>query len=122
WTGSRRTHHRPACAVRGGPWRRGDNRPVALLHLDDVSAGYGRHTAIEGVTLRVEPGEVVALVGRNGCGKTTILRAAAGVLRPSRGRVEVDGRDLSRLSAREEAECDSGVQHGVSVGLPFLFQ
>jgi iron(III) transport system ATP-binding protein len=60
---------------------------------------YGAVNAVDGVTLRVEPGELVCLLGHSGCGKTTLLRIAAGVEAPSSGRVLMDGREASGPAA-----------------------
>jgi iron complex transport system ATP-binding protein len=72
------------------------------LALDGVTAGYSA-PVLHDVSLRVEPGEMLALIGPNGAGKSTILRVAAGVLRPSRGRVCIDGDDVGKLPAKERA-------------------
>jgi iron(III) transport system ATP-binding protein len=68
--------------------------PMALA-FDGVTQRFGEVTALSGVTLAVEPGEIVALLGQSGCGKTTLLRLAAGVERPSAGRVLLEGKDVS---------------------------
>jgi len=65
------------------------------LDLQGISAGYGGTTVLRDLSLTVPGGSVVALIGPNGAGKTTLLRVASGLLAPSRGRVEVDGRDLT---------------------------
>jgi iron(III) transport system ATP-binding protein len=65
------------------------------LAFDGVTQRFGAVTALSGVTLAVEPGEIVALLGQSGCGKTTLLRLAAGVERPSAGRVLLEGKDVS---------------------------
>lgn len=70
---------------------------VPLLQLENVSAGYGGGTVLEGVNMSVHAGEVVALLGRNGVGKTTALRTVTGVLHPASGRVLFDGKDISML-------------------------
>ena len=63
-----------------------------LARTNDLAAGYGNRPAIEGVTFEVDTGQRVALLGPNGGGKTTLLRALLGELRPMRGTVEVRGR------------------------------
>lgn len=77
---------------------------MSRLALIDVSAGYGARPVLEEFSLEVRAGEVVALVGPNGAGKSTALRLAAGLLRPRRGRVELDGRDLAVWNRRELAQ------------------
>jgi branched-chain amino acid transport system ATP-binding protein len=67
---------------------------VSLLEVDNLVARYGRITALAGISLRVEDGEIVALIGANGAGKTTTLRAISGLIRPAAGRVVFDGNDL----------------------------
>jgi branched-chain amino acid transport system ATP-binding protein len=69
------------------------------LELLDVSAAYGPFNALFGVSLRVGPGEAVALLGANGAGKTTVARVATGLLSPSAGRVRVAGADLTGAPA-----------------------
>jgi energy-coupling factor transport system ATP-binding protein len=77
---------------------------VPALRLDDVSFGFERgRDVLQGIDLVVREGERVGLVGRNGSGKTTLLRVALGLLRPSRGRVELEGRNPARLRPREIA-------------------
>jgi branched-chain amino acid transport system ATP-binding protein len=74
---------------------------MALLEVDDISVHYGRIRAIEGITLRVEEGEVVSLIGANGAGKTTTMRAVAGLLSLSHGSVRFGGDDIGRLRGHE---------------------
>ncbi|MDQ7850803.1 MAG: ABC transporter ATP-binding protein [Armatimonadota bacterium] len=71
--------------------------PVALLALEGVTVYYGRVRALQGLTLRVSPGEVVALLGGNGAGKSTTLRTVSGLVRPASGRILFRGEDLTRL-------------------------
>lgn len=70
---------------------------MSLLELRDLKVAYGAQTMIKGVSLSVQSGEFVALVGPNGHGKTTLLRAVSGLVRPSGGQVFLEGRDLGGL-------------------------
>jgi len=65
-----------------------------LLELDQLTAGYGAIEVLHGVSLRVEPGEIVALLGGNGAGKTTTLLCCSGVVRPRSGAVRFAGEDI----------------------------
>ena len=67
-----------------------------MLEVDELHAYYGRSHVLQGVSLTVAPGEVVAMLGRNGMGKTTLIRAVIGFLPSRRGRVHFKGRDVSR--------------------------
>ncbi len=71
---------------------------MALLELDKIDAFYGRIRALHNVTLRVDEGEIVALIGANGAGKTTTLRAISGLLRPSAGTIRFAGENLGRCT------------------------
>jgi len=72
---------------------------MTLLAVEHVDARHGLLQAVRDVSLSVEQGEVVALVGANGAGKTTLLRTIAGAHRPHRGRVVFDGEDLTDVPA-----------------------
>lgn len=74
-----------------------------MLELVDVQAGYGKIKVLRGVNLRVETGESVALLGRNGVGKTTTLRTIMGLLTASSGRIAFDGEDLRAVPAHRIA-------------------
>ena len=74
-----------------------------MLKLENVYAGYGKSQVLQGVDLEVRPGEAVALLGRNGVGKTTTLRSIAGLQPPRRGQVRWRGRDLAGLPAHRIA-------------------
>ncbi|MGE4279197.1 MAG: ABC transporter ATP-binding protein [Magnetospirillum sp.] len=69
-----------------------------LLEIDDLASHYGRIQALDGISLNVQEGELVALVGANGAGKTTLLRALSGVQPVSGGRIRFEGVDITRLS------------------------
>ncbi len=69
-----------------------------MLSLDALEVGYGPIRALRGVTMKVPDGHIVALLGANGAGKTTTLRAISGLLRPSVGRVTLNGQPLTRLA------------------------
>ena len=71
----------------------------ALLEVQEVSAGYGLGTVLEAVSLQVDRGEVVAVVGANGAGKTTLLRTAAGLLTPTHGRIVFSGDAIAGMPA-----------------------
>jgi branched-chain amino acid transport system ATP-binding protein len=70
-----------------------------MLEIHAVESHYGRIPALKGIDLRVDSGELVALVGANGAGKTTLLRALSGVQRVSAGRVIFRGEDITRASS-----------------------
>jgi branched-chain amino acid transport system ATP-binding protein len=77
---------------------------MSLLELSGVDAGYGDLLALRGVTLAVEPGEVLSVVGANGAGKTTMLRTISGLLRPRGGEIRFEGERLDRLPTHEVVE------------------
>jgi branched-chain amino acid transport system ATP-binding protein len=71
---------------------------MSLLEVENLVARYGRITALAGISLHVDEGEIVTLIGANGAGKTTALRAISGLLRPASGRIAFAGRDLGGLA------------------------
>ena len=79
------------------------------FELDAVDAGYARVQVLHGVSLTVEPGEVVALIGANGAGKSTLLRAATGMIPTTAGEIRVDGRALTGRPVEQIARC--GIAH-----------
>jgi branched-chain amino acid transport system ATP-binding protein len=71
---------------------------MSLLELEDVVAAYGNIQALKGLSLTVEEGEIVALLGANGAGKSTTLRAISGLMQPTSGALRLDDRPLRGLS------------------------
>ena len=69
-----------------------------MLHIDNLSASYRGLKALQGVSLEVAKGEIVAVVGANGAGKTTLLKSIAGLV-ATEGGISFDGQDLRRLKA-----------------------
>ncbi|MEU8132572.1 ABC transporter ATP-binding protein [Streptodolium elevatio] len=93
--------------------------PVSLA-LHDVRVRYGPVEALHGVDLAFPAGAVTALLGRNGAGRSTLLRTLAGLLSPTTGRIEWDGRDVTRWTASERARDGLALipdGHGVFAGL-----
>lgn len=70
---------------------------MALLELDNLSVGYGAIRAVRGISLTVEEGEIVTMIGANGAGKSTTLRAVSRLLDPREGRILFAGTDITRL-------------------------
>jgi branched-chain amino acid transport system ATP-binding protein len=81
----------------------------ALLALESVEAGYGDFQALFDITLRVEEGAVISLIGANGAGKTTTLRVISGLLRARSGSIRFRGEDISRVRPHEMVE--RGISH-----------
>lgn len=73
------------------------DRADAVLSLENVEVAYGSIAAVKGISLEVAPGELVALVGSNGAGKSTTLRTISGLLRPRAGRIRYGETDLTRM-------------------------
>jgi len=74
-----------------------------MLRIRDLHAGYGATPILFGVSLEVEEGEAVALLGKNGMGKTTLMKAAMGFIKPTGGGIDFQGSDLTRLTPHEIA-------------------
>ncbi len=78
-----------------------------MLHIEQLSVSYGETQILRQVDLDVGAGEVVCLMGRNGVGKTTLLKSVMGLLPPRSGRITLDGRDLTR--ARPDVRARAGL-------------
>ena len=80
-----------------------------MLEIEDLSVAYGQRRALDGVSLSVREGEIVTLLGANGSGKSTTLRAISGLVRPRHGRVVYRGHDLA--AASPDAIVAAGIGH-----------
>ncbi len=75
-----------------------------MLELSDVDAFYGNSRALQGISLKVGPGEFLSVLGRNGVGKTTLMRSILGLMDRVSGRLVVDGTDISALRTDQRAK------------------
>src|SRR6478736_4656843 len=73
--------------------------PMALLSIDNLHAGYGPIEVLKGISLEVEQGEIVTVIGSNGAGKTSTLMAISGALRARSGTVFFNGKDITHTPA-----------------------
>ena len=74
---------------------------MPTLNIDNVHTYYGNIHALKGISLNIEKGEIVTLIGGNGAGKTTTLRTISGLLKPREGNLSLDGEDLLKYKAHE---------------------
>jgi len=74
---------------------------MPMLEVDNIHTYYGNIQALKGISLTVEEGEIVTLIGANGAGKTTTLRTICGLLKPRQGKVYLEGEDLTDCKAHE---------------------
>jgi branched-chain amino acid transport system ATP-binding protein len=74
---------------------------MSLLTIEDIHSYYGHIHALKGITLEVNEGEIVTLIGSNGAGKSTALRTISGMMHPKKGRVLLDGKDISKKEPHE---------------------
>jgi ABC-type branched-subunit amino acid transport system ATPase component len=85
-----------------------DTATATMLDVSQVTAGYGRTMIVRDVSLAIRPGEIVAIVGRNGVGKTTLMQAIIGLLPLARGRISLDGTTISTAPANARARLGIG--------------
>ncbi len=78
------------------------------IEMQNVSLGYGRGVILKDITFQVTPGEMVGLIGPNGCGKSTIIRALSRIIPLHSGRIVIDGKDIIKIS-RQDLACLLGV-------------
>jgi branched-chain amino acid transport system ATP-binding protein len=76
-------------------------KSMAMLEVNEINTYYGNIHALRGISITVEEGEIVTLIGANGAGKTPILRTISGLLKPRSGSVYLEGEDLSKYKAHE---------------------
>ena len=74
-----------------------------MLEAHDVTAGYGPITVLRGISMQVAPGEILGVLGRNGMGKTTLIRCLSGLILPTAGRIVFDGHEITRVAPHERA-------------------
>src|SRR5947207_7465391 len=74
---------------------------VPMLEITDLAISYGQIEAVKGISFRVEEGQIIALIGANGAGKTTSLNSISGLHKPRRGSVKFQGQEISRWPAHK---------------------
>ncbi len=79
-----------------------------LLEVDDLVSGYGEAVVVDGISLSLPAGQSMAVLGRNGVGKTTLLNSIIGVTQRKRGQIKLGGRDVTALSAERRAQAGIG--------------
>ena len=72
-----------------------------MIETKDIVKGFGRQRVLDGISLKIEKGESVAIIGRSGCGKSVLLKTIIGLMPPDSGKVIIDGQDITRLNERE---------------------
>jgi putative spermidine/putrescine transport system ATP-binding protein len=76
---------------------------LAFLSLEQLTLAYGDTVAVDRMDLAIKQAELIALLGASGCGKTTTMRAIAGLLSPVSGPIRLEGRDITRVGANKRA-------------------
>jgi len=80
-----------------------------MLEIENLVVNYGAITALHGISLKVQPGDIVTLIGANGAGKTTLLRTVSGLIKPKRGEIRYEGASIGDLPAHEVVK--RGIAH-----------
>ena len=94
-----------------------------LLEIKDIKVSYGKIEAIKGISLSVKQGEIVTLVGANGAGKTTLLKTISGILKPSNGVINFEGKDIQSIAPHNrvlEGLCQAPEGRGIFPGMTVL--
>jgi ABC-2 type transport system ATP-binding protein len=93
-----------------------DDHDAPMIAVEELVKRYGRFTAVDGISLEVGPGQIHGFLGPNGAGKTTTIRMIAGLLKPTAGRILVNGHDLTREPERAKASL------GFIPDRPFIYE
>ncbi len=91
-----------------------------LLNIENLHVSYGKIKAIKGISLAVNQGEIVTLVGANGAGKTTLLKTISGILSPAEGAIHFEGLDLTKIKPFQrviEGICQAPEGRGIFPGM-----
>ena len=80
-----------------------------MLNVNNVGVSYGGIKAVRGVSIEVRPGELVSLIGSNGAGKTSLLKAISGLVETDQGSIFIDGKDIVGIAAHERVKM--GIAH-----------
>ena len=94
-----------------------------LLEVKDLKVSYGKIEAIKGISLNINKGEIVTLVGANGAGKTTLLKTISGILKPSAGVINFEGKDIQSIAPHNrvlEGLCQAPEGRGIFPGMTVL--
>jgi branched-chain amino acid transport system ATP-binding protein len=94
-----------------------------LLEIKDLKVAYGKIQAVKGISLHINAGEIVTLVGANGAGKTTLLKTISGLLKPSSGVINFEGKDIQGIDPHNrvlEGLCQAPEGRGIFTGMTFL--
>lgn len=94
-----------------------------LLEVKDLKVSYGKIEAIKGISLKVNKGEIVTLVGANGAGKTTLLKTISGILKPSAGVINFEGKNIQNIAPHNrvlEGLCQAPEGRGIFPGMTVL--
>jgi urea transport system ATP-binding protein len=79
-----------------------------MLNIEGLESGYGEGIVLRNIRMTIGPGKVVCLMGRNGVGKTTLMKTLTGLLRTTKGRIEMNGADMTRLAPEKRARLGIG--------------
>lgn len=93
--------------------------PTPFLEIKNLSSGYPGKTVLRDISLEVQPGELLGVLGANGCGKSTLVKTISGLLKPTSGEIKLEGRDLLKLRPDERARLMTVVSQSPSLPAAF---